>query len=110
MAVSSVSQGHRDPGGAAGEDVEVRVTEGANEPKASVPSVAVSIPEAGTALAAVEGTSNAKNEAVAELVELGKHAVVLTHVFGHGVDGAEVGLRPVARVIFAFKLGSAGAL
>jgi hypothetical protein len=28
---------------------------------------------------------------------------------GHGVDGAEVGLRPVARVDFAFELSSASA-
>jgi hypothetical protein len=74
-----------------------------------VPSVAARVPETGTALSAVEGTSNAKNEAVAEFVVLGKHAVILTHVLGHGVDGAEVGLRPVVRVNFAFELGSAKA-
>jgi hypothetical protein len=75
-----------------------------------MPSVAARVPETGTALAAVKGTSNAQNEAVAELVEFWKHAVVFTHELGHGVDGAKVGLRPVARVNFAFELGSAGAL
>ena len=62
------SQTHRDPGGAAGENVQARVTKGANEPKVGMPSVAARVPETGTAFAAVKSTSNAKNEAVAELV------------------------------------------
>ena len=53
------SQSHRDSGGAAGEDVKARVAEGANEAKVSVPCVVSRVPETGTALAAVEGTSDA---------------------------------------------------